>query len=178
MKAFGRRPIDPLTLGAAVIGIVAVVWLAPLMGDQLVFFGDREQTGQAEASRQAMLPAGALLLVAAAGLLARRRPLHALLVALPALVAVPLALLTPANAYQLLAFAVVGPISLGASLSAAIPPPRSLRVPVLVLGAVLLLALTILASPFTIMVLIALIVWWRLPQENSTLRGMRSSALD
>lgn len=178
MEAFRRRVADPLTLGVAVIGIVAVVWLAPLMSDQLVFFGDREQTRQAEASRQAMLPAAALLLVAATGLLARRRPLHAFLVALPALVAVPLGLLTPANAYQLLAFAVVGPISLGASLSAAIPPPRSFRVPVVVLGAVLLLALTILASPFTIMVLIALIVWWRLPQENLTLRGLRPTALD
>ena len=178
MEAFRGRALDPLIIGAAIIGIVGVVWLAPLMSDQLVFFGDQEQTRQAAASRQAMLPAAALLLVASAGLLARRRPLHAFLVALPTLVAVPLALLTPANAYQLLAFAVVGPISLGASLSAALPPPRSFRVPVVVLGAVLLLALTILASPFTIMLLIALIVWWRLPQENLTLRGLSPSAVD
>jgi hypothetical protein len=166
MEGFRRRTPDPLIIGAAIIGIVGVVWLAPLMSDQLVFFGDQEQDRQAAASRQAMVPAAALLLVAAAGLLARRRPLHAVLVALPALVAVPLALLTPANAYQLVAYAVVGPISLGASLSAAIPPPRSFRVPVVVLGAVLLLALTILASPFTIILLIALIVWWRLPVEG------------
>ena len=178
MDAFRGRTLDPLIIGGAIIGIVGVVWLAPLMSDQLVFFGDQEQTRQAAASQQAMVPAAALLLVAAAGSLARRRPLHALLVALPALVAVPPVLLTPANAYQLLAFAVVGPISLGASLSAASPPPRSFRVPVVVLGAVLLLALTILASPFTIMVLIALIVWWRLPQENLTFRGLRPTALD
>ena len=107
-----------------------------------------------------------------------RRPLHALLAALPALAAVPLALATPDTGYQLLAYAILGPISLGALLSAAIPPPRSLRIPVVVLGAVLLVGLTILASPFTVMVLVALIVWWRLPQENLAFRGARPSALD
>ena len=178
MMTFGGRSIDPVTLGAAILGIVAVVWLAPLMNDQLVFFGDQEQNRQAAASRQAMLPAAALLLVAAGGLLIQRRPLHALLAALPALVAVPLALVTPDNLYQLLAYAIVGPISLGALLSAAIPPPPSFRVPVVVIVAVLLVALTVLASPFTIMVLVALIVWWRLPEENLALRAVRSSALD
>jgi len=178
MKAVGGRSIDPVTLGAALVGIVAVVWLAPLKSDQLVLFADQEQTRQAAASRLAMLPATALLLVAAGGLLTQRRPLHALLAALPALVAVPLALVTPDSLYQLLAYAVVGPISLGALLSAAIPPPPSFRVPVVVIVAVLLVALTVLASPFTIMVLVALIVWWRLPEENLALRAMRSSALD
>jgi hypothetical protein len=177
MDAFRGRALDPLIIGAAAIGIVAVVWLAPLMSDQLVLFGDQEQTRQAAASRQAMLPAAALLLLAA-GLLTQRLRLHALLTALPALVAVPVALLAPENLYQLLAYAVLGPISLGALLSAAIPPPRSVRVPVIVLVAVLLLALTILASPLTIMVLVALIVWWRLPQEDLAIPGVSRSALD
>ena len=170
MKAFRGRAVDPVTLGAAGIGVVAVLWLAPLMGDQLVFFGDQEQTRQAAASRQAMLPAAALLLVAGAGLLSRHRRLHALLAALPALVSVPLSLAAPAAAYGLLAYAIVAPISLGALLSAAAPPPRSVRVPVLLVGAVLLAGLTVLASPFTIMVLVALIVWWRLP-EDFAVRG-------
>ena len=52
MKASVGRSIDPVTIGAALIGIAAVLWLAPLMGDQLIFFGDREQTRQAAASRR------------------------------------------------------------------------------------------------------------------------------
>jgi hypothetical protein len=166
MEASRGRSADLVTLGAAVTGIAAVLWLAPLMGDQLVFFGDQEQTRQAAASRQAMLPAAALLLVAAGGLLSRRRQLRALLAAVPAFVAVPLQLAAPDAAFGLLAYAIAAPISLGALLSAAAPPPRSVRVPALVVGAVLLAGLTVLASPFTIMVLVALIVWWRLPQED------------
>ena len=178
MKEFGGRSFDPVTLGAALVGIVAVVWLAPLMSDQLVLFADQEQTRQAAASRLAMLPATALLLVAAGGLLTQRRPLHALLSALPALVAVPLALVTPDSLYQLVAYAVVGPISLGALLSAAIPPPPSFRVPVVMIGAVLLVALTVLASPFTIMVLVALIVWWRLPAPGAAEPHEHGTAVD
>ena len=166
MDAFRGRTLDPVTVGASVIGIVAVVWLAPLMSDQLVFFGDREQTRQAEASRQAMLPAAALLLVAAAGLLARRHHLHALLAGLPALVAVPLQWAAPDDAYGLLAYVITGPIALGALLSAAAPPPMSVPVPIWVVAAVLVLGLTVLASPFTLMVLVAVIVWWRLPEEG------------
>jgi hypothetical protein len=116
----------------------------------------------------AMLPAAAVLLAAAAGLLSRRRPLHAALAALPALVAVPVALAAPDSGYGLLAYVIFGPISLGALLSAAAPPPRSVRVPALVVGAVLLVGLTVLASPFTIMVLVTAIVWWRLPEEELT----------
>ncbi len=166
MEAFRGRTLDPVIIGAAVIGIVGVVWLAPLMSDQLVFFGDREQTRQAEASRQAMLPAAALLLVAAAGLLTRHRPLHALLVALPALVAVPLSLAAPDEAYGLMAYVIAAPISLGALLSAAAPPPRSVPIPILLVAAVLVVGLTLLASPFTLMLLVAAIVWWRLPEEE------------
>ena len=177
MKAFLGRPVDLVMLGAAIAGVVAVIWLGPLMGDQLVFFGDQEQTRQATASREAMIPAAVLLLVAAAGLLSRQRSLHALLAALPAIVAVPLSLVAPDAAYGLLAYAIVAPISLGALLSAAAPPPRSVPVPVLLVGAVLLVGLTILASPLTIMVLVALIVWWRLP-EDLAFRGARRSALD
>src|SRR5688500_18662345 len=122
MEAFRGRTLDPLIIGAAIIGIVGVVWLAPLMSDQLVFFGDREQTRQAAASRQAMLPAAALLLVAAAGLLSQRLRLHAPLAALPAIVAVPLQSVAPDDAYGLLAYVMTAPIALGALLSAAAPP--------------------------------------------------------
>lgn len=174
MVAFRGRAVDLVTLGAAVTGIATVLWLAPLMGDQLVFFGDRDQTRQAEASRQAMVPAAALLLVAAAGLLSRRRHLHALLASLPALVAVPLSLAAPDEVYGLLAYVITAPISLGALLSAAVPPPRSVPVPILFVAAVLVVGLTLLASPFTLMVLVAAIVWWRLPEEDlAVARGHR-----
>ena len=166
MEAFRGRTLDPLIIGAAIIGIVGVVWLAPLMSDQLVFFGDREQTRQADASRQAMLPAAALLLVAAAGLLSQRLRLHAPLAALPAIVAVPLQSVAPDDAYGLLAYVIAAPVTLGALLSVAAPPPRSVPVPILLVVAVLVVGLTVLASPFTIMVLVAAIVWWRLPQEE------------
>jgi hypothetical protein len=166
MKAFGGRSTDPVTLGAAIIGIAAVLLLAPLMGDQLVFFGDQEQTRQAAASRQATVPAAAVLLVAAAGLLSQRRHLRALLAAVPAFVAVPLQFVAPDDAYGLLAYVIAAPISLGALLSAAVAPPRSVRVPTLLVAAVLVVGLTVLASPFTIMVLVAAIVWWRLPEEG------------
>jgi hypothetical protein len=166
MEAFRGRTLDPLIVGAAIIGIVGVVWLAPLMSDQLVFFGDREQTRQADASRQAMLPAAALLLVAAAGLLSQRLHLHALLAALPAIVAVPLQSVAPDDAYGLLAYVMTAPIALGALLSAAAPPPRSVPVPIWFVAAVLVVGLTVLASPFTLLVLVGVIVWWRLPEEG------------
>ena len=166
MKAFGGRPIDPVTLGAAVIGIAAVLWLGPLMANQLVFFGDQDQTRQAAASRQAMLPVAALLIVAAAGLLARRRPLHAFLAAVPALVAVPLSLAAPDEVYGLVGYVIAGPISLGALLSAASPPPRSVPVPILLVAAALVIGLTVLGSPLGLIVLVGVIVWWRLPIEG------------
>jgi hypothetical protein len=178
MNAIRRLQVDLVIAAASVIGVAGVIWLAPLMMDQLVFFADREQTRQAAVAREAMIPAAALLLVAAALLLSRRRHLHAMLAALPALVAVPLALAAPDVAYQLLAYAILAPIALGALLSAAAPPPRTVRVPMLLVAAVLLAGLTVLASPITAMVLIGLIVWWRLPTEISSSQGARESAVD
>lgn len=56
--------------------------------------------------------------------------------------------------------------SLGALLSAAVPPPRSVPIPILLVAAALVVGLTILASPFTLLVLVAAIVSWRLPEEE------------
>ena len=154
----------------ALAGGIGVIWLAPLMFDQLVFFADQEQTRVAAASRQAMLPPTGLVVLGAIGLGIRVTPAHGLLAALPAVTAVPLALLLPDAAYQLLAYAITAPISLGALLSAAAPPPRNVRVSVVLVGVVFLVALTVLASPITLMVLIALVVWWRLPARGTAER--------
>lgn len=111
-----------------------------------------------------MLPAAGLLLAGSAILAVRRRPWHGLLAASPALVAVPLALATPAAAFQLLAYGISAPLSLGALLAAAVPLPRRLPTPMLVIGALVAVPLVVLTSPFIgLLALIAAIVWWRLP---------------
>jgi len=144
--------------------VAALIWLAPLMFDQLVFFADQDQTLQARASREAMIPAAALLLVAAAALTVRQRPWHALVVALPALVAVPLAFLAPGAAYQLLAYGITAPIALGTLLSAVLPLPRVLPLALQLVGLGMLAVVGIVGSPFiAIIALVAFIVWWRLP---------------
>jgi len=163
----GRR-LDPVVAAASVLGLGGIIWLAPLMFDQLVFFGDQEQTRQAAAAREAMLPAAALLLVASAILVVRKRPWHALFGALPALVAVPLALLEPGAAYQLLAYGIVAPFALGALLSAAVPLPRWLPTPILTIGTLILLTFTVLTTPVLgLFVLIVAVGWWRLPQPSA-----------
>ncbi len=155
---------DPIVIVASVLGLVGVIWLAPLMFDQLVFFGDQEQNRQAAVARGLMLPAAAIILAVSAVLVIRRRPWHALLAALPALVAIPLALLAPGAAFQLLAYGIGAPFSLGALLSAAIPLPRSLPTPILTIGVLILLGFAVLTSPFLgLLVLIAAVIWWRLP---------------
>jgi hypothetical protein len=162
-----RQQLDAAIAIASILGAVGLIWLAPLMFDQLVFFGDQDQTRQAAASREAMLPASALLLVAAAVLTVRQHPWHALVVALPALVAVPLALLAPGAAYQLLAYGITAPMSLGALLSATVPLPRGLPMAIQLAGFGMLALMGIASSPFiAIMALVAIVIWWRLPQPQ------------
>lgn len=165
-RSSGRR-FDPFLTAASALGVAGLLWLGPLMFDQLVFFGDQDQTLQAAASRQAMVPAAAMLLVAAAALVVRQRPWHALVVALPAIVAVPLALLEPSAAYQLLAYGITAPSSLGALLSAVFPLPRMLPMASQLISLGLIALMGITASPFiAILALVAVLVWWRLPQPK------------
>jgi hypothetical protein len=157
-----RDGLDPLAIVISVMGIAGLVWLGPLMFDQLVFFADREQTRQAAASRTFMLPAAALLVVASAGIGVRGLPLHALLASLPALVAVPLALLAPGPAYQLLAYVITAPVSLGALQSAAVSL-RAVPTRWLIIGVAIATALALIAESFlALMVPVATVVWWRL----------------
>ena len=178
MTGSRRSLFDPATALLAFVGGVGLIWLAPLMADQFVLFADQEQTRTAAASRQAMPLPTALLLVGAIGSGVRVTRMHGLLVALPALTAVPLALLLPDALYQVLAYAITGPISLGALLSAAVPAASNIRIPLVLGGIVLILAVTVLASPFTLMVLIALIVWWRLPAPGAAEPHEHGTAVD
>jgi len=152
---------------ACAIGAVGLIWLAPLMFDQLVFFGDQEQTRQAEASRGAMLPAAGLVIVAATGLVVRGRQWHALLTALPVLVAVPFAFVMPGAAYQLLAYGILAPGALGAMLSAVFPLPRSVPMAIQLIGLGVIAIVGVAGTPFiAIVAVIALAVWWRLPRPE------------
>ncbi|HEX7195478.1 MAG TPA: hypothetical protein VF364_01445 [Candidatus Limnocylindria bacterium] len=163
------RP-DWLVVAACAIGVVGLVWLAPLMFDQLVFFADRDQTQQAEDSRRAMLPASALVLASALGLLVRRLRWHSLVVALPVLVAVPLAWMLPGPAYQLLAYGILAPAALGALLGAAVPGARSVPVAIAVAGIGLIALMGIVATPFiALLALVAAAVWWRLRKVRENL---------
>ena len=84
------------------------------------------------------------------------------------LVAVPLALLAPGTAFQLVAYGVTAPMSLGALLSAAVPIPRQVPTPWLLVGAAAMLALAVLAASFVaLLVLVAVVVWWRLPARTA-----------
>ena len=165
-RSAGRR-FDPVLVGAAALGVAGVLWLGPLVFDQLVFFGDQDQTVRAQDSRRAMVPAAAMLLVAVAALVVRERPWHALVVALPAIVAVPIALLVPSAGYQLLAYGITAPMSLGALLAAALPLRRGLPLAIQLVGLGLLALMGIVASPVVaIIALVAVLVWWRLPHPN------------
>lgn len=108
-------------VAAATVGIGAVIWLAPLMAEQIIFFGDREQTRVAEASRWTMLPVAGVLVGCAAVLGRQVGPRHGVLAALPALIAVPLAWIAPGPAYQVLAYGATAPWALGVLLVAAVP---------------------------------------------------------
>lgn len=163
-----HRAFDPVAMAGSVVGLVGLIWLGPLMFDQLVFFADQEQTRQAEAARELMLPAAAILLAGSAALLVLTSPWHALLAAAPALVAVPLALLAPEAAYQLVAYGITAPVAFGTLLAASVPRPRSMPTAILFVGAAVLIALALLGTPFiALLALVALVVWWRLPEGTA-----------
>jgi len=143
-----------------------IVWLGPLMFDQLTFFGDQAQEADAAAAR-ALMPWPAALVAAGAGVIASGgRPLHGAVAALP-LVAVALAWATPDALYQLLAYAITAPIAVGAALAVPMPlrgtAPRPLVAMVIVVAA----AGAILATPFLAgMAVVAFLTWWGLSSRS------------
>ena len=160
----------------AVVGVAGVAWLAPLMFEQLTFFGDREQEAAAAAAR-AIMPGPAALVVAGAVLVGLRRPIQGLVAIMP-LVAIWLALAMPDALYQLLAYGAVAPLAIGSFLAAAVPLPEMLPRPAIIGVALLIGAGVLVATPF-LAVAAALLVgtWWAL-SRHPVERAPRRSALD
>lgn len=146
-------------LGLALVG---VLWLAPLMMDQVTFFGDRDQEADAEAARS-LMPTPALLLAAGATLLGvLRGPVLGAAVALP-LGAVALAWLAPEALYQLLAYGFTAPIAVGAGLAACIPLNDAGRRPLVIVAIAVIATGFIVATPFlALLASLGLATWWRL----------------
>jgi hypothetical protein len=170
MNAVAERRLADMTarrdvlvwVGAALV-LVGITWLAPLMFDQLTFFGDQEQEVDAEAARS-LMGWPALLLAAGAGSIAMSgRMLHAAVAAL-----------TPDALYQLLAYGITAPIVIGALLAAITPlghaAPRPLVLGVIVIAA----ALAILATPVLGGVaVLTLLTWWQLSSPAGVRWGLR-----
>ena len=160
-------------LGLALAGIV---WLAPLMLDQLVFFGDREQLSEAESAR-ALMAVPAVLIAGCAVLLGRRvGPLVGGAVALP-LVAVALAWIIPEALYQLLVYGITAPIAFGAVLAGCLPLDDAARRPLGVAAIAVIVIGSIAATPFIALLGgVTLATWWSL--SGAARRGATASAID
>ena len=149
-----------------------VVWLGPLMFDQMTFFGDQAQEADAAAAR-ALMPWPALLMVAGAGLIAMSgRPLHGAIAALP-LIAVALAWATPEALYQLLAYGIAAPAAAGSALAAILPRDAAPR-PLAMAAIVIIAAGGILATPFLAgLAALAFLAWWGLSSRPDEPAGHR-----
>jgi hypothetical protein len=152
-----------------------VVWLGPLMLDQMTFFGDRNQEAAASAARS-LMPWPTMLVAAGAVIVAiGGRPLHGAVAALP-LVAVALAWAAPDALYQLVAFGITAPIAAGTALAATLPleaaPRPVIVVPIAIVALAALLATPLLAG----LAIVTLLAWWELSRRAR--RAGRSSALD
>jgi hypothetical protein len=149
-----------------------VVWLGPLMFDQMTFFGDQAQEADAAAAR-ALMPWPALLVAAGAGLIAMSaRPLHGVIAALP-LIAVALAWATPEALYQLLAYGIAAPAAAGSALAAILPRDAAPR-PLAMAAVVIVAAGAILATPFLAgLAVLAFLAWWGLSSRPDEPAGHR-----
>ncbi len=116
-----------LAVAGLTAGIAGVGWLAPLMFDQLVLFGDQEQTAAAAASRSVMVgPLGLIVLGAVLNAISgRSRDSWAAVVALAPIISVGLAFAAPERAWQLFTYLATAPMSIGAHL--AVVRPIALR---------------------------------------------------
>ena len=165
----------PSWIGAC-LAAGGLVWLYPLMADQLVLFADQEQTARAETARAEMLwPA--LLLAAGSGVVAARGySLHGAIAALP-LVAVVLALAMPDLFIQFFAYAFSAPVAIGSLLAAVAPLVRhGLSSVKLLAGAAVIALLVVLADVVVLLACIGVLAWValsRLPSGRT-----EASALD
>jgi hypothetical protein len=156
-----------LAAGGTLLGVIGVVWLAPLMLDQFVLFADQEQTAIASQSRRLMIwptlfVVGAALVIAVAG-----RGWPATIAALP-LVAVGLAHVSPQMLWQLLAYGVTAPLSIGAMLAAVAPIRGRLSAPPMLFVLLLAgLAAALTTAFLAALVVIGLVAWWLLSRTVS-----------
>jgi len=155
--------------------LAGVVWLGPMMLDQMTFFGDRTQEAAAAAARS-LMPWPAVLVAVGAGMVAAGgRPLHGAVAALP-LVAVALAWATPDSLYQLVAYGITAPIAAGTALAATLPLEAAPRPLIVVLIAIVALGALLTTPLLAGLAIVALLAWWELSRRAR--RAGRSSALD
>ena len=152
--------------------IAGIVWLGPLMADQLTFFGDRRQEADAAAARS-LIGWPALLVAAGAGATAASgRSLHGVVAALP-LVAMVLAWTAPATLYQLLAYGITAPIAVGSVLASVVPLAGSAPRPLVMAGLVGVVGLAILATPFLAgLAVLAFLAWTGLSRMGTGVPGL------
>lgn len=165
-----------LAAGGAVLGIIGVVWLAPLMLDQFVLFADREQSAIAAESRGLMIWPTLLVVGAGLAIAVSGRGWPATVAALP-LIAVGLAHVSPQMLWQLLAYGVTAPLSIGAMLAAVAPIHGRLSAPpVLVVLLLAGLAAALTTAFLAALVIIGLVAWWLL--SRTAAGPSAASALD
>jgi hypothetical protein len=156
---------DAKLIAAALAITIGIIWLAPLMLDQLVLFGDRQQLERAAAART-LMPAPAVVLMAGAVAIGLRGAwLHAAVAATP-LVAVGLALALPDSALAIVAYAITAPAALGAVLGVTLPARGRLATPaILLVIAVAGAAVLVIGSVLAVLAALALVAWWALSRR-------------
>ncbi|HSK92991.1 MAG TPA: hypothetical protein VLA76_02905 [Candidatus Angelobacter sp.] len=149
-----------IAAAGAIVGIGGVAWLAPLMLDQFVLFGDQEQTSVAQASRNLMVWPTLLIVAGAAALAAAGRGRSAAIAVSP-LIAVGFAIAMPQMVWQLLAYGVTAPISIGGMLAAVVPMRGRLATPSVLIGLLLVGFAAALATAFlAALAVIGVVAWW------------------
>lgn len=110
-----------MRIGGALAAVVGIAWLAPLVMEQLVFFGDRDQLAAAEVARESMPLALVPVVAGALAIAVRRGGSLPWLVAAPPAVVVLLAWATPGTAFSILGYLAGAPFALGAAIAGAVP---------------------------------------------------------
>lgn len=111
---------------AFLVAVAGLVLLAHALdgATPVVYFGTDEEIAARERGQALLVPAGAVIALAAAALAARRRYPHAVVVLAPGVVCVALALAWPHALYGGLAFFVLAPAAFVAALAASLPDRR------------------------------------------------------
>jgi hypothetical protein len=116
-------------LAAFAVTVLGLVLLAQALdgATPVVYFGTDEEIADRERGQALLVPAGAVLALAAAGLAWQRRFAHAVFVAAPAVLCVALAKAYPDALYGGLAFLCLAPAAFAAALAASFTRRRPAR---------------------------------------------------